>query len=315
MKFVRMLIWSAVSLSLLASAWAQKSHFDLRDPLIPAEEIVAGGPPKDGIPAIDEPRFVSAREARFLRNDDRVLALERNGVAKAYPIRILNWHEVVNDRFAGEPIVVTWCPLCGSGMVFRGESRDRPLTFGVSGLLYNSDVLLYDRQTESLWSQIMGAAVTGPMKGARLHLVPAIHTTWGEWRRRQPNSLVLSTVTGHVRDYARDPYLGYERSDRLMFPVRFKSEGFHPKERVLGVAIGQTAKAYPFVELGKRAAAAEGPLTIDDIIEGHRVRIRFDPAHETAEAFDATGEPLAATTLFWFAWFAFHPETLVYRSP
>ncbi len=298
-----------------STALAQKSSFDLHDPLVPAAEIVAGGPPKDGIPAIDKPSFVVGRSAGLLRDDDLVLALVRNGVAKAYPIRILNWHEVVNDRFGDEPIVVTYCPLCGSGMAFRSSAGDRDLTFGVSGLLYNSDVLLYDRQTNSLWSQIMATAVTGAMKGAKLTAVPVTHTTWADWRRRHRATLILSTDTGHVRDYGRDPYQGYDKSEQVMFPVRFRAEGFHPKERVLGLAIGGAAKAYPLVELGKLARGKAGPVVLEDEVGGHQIRIRFDPAHAVAEAYDHAGEPLAATTLFWFAWYAFHPATQVYRSP
>jgi hypothetical protein len=311
------LLWTVALVSSISPALAQMNGFDLRDPLVPAEAIIAGGPPKDGIPALDEPKFVAARDAGFLGQKDPVLGVVRNGIAKAYPLRVLNWHEVVNDRFGTEPIVVTYCPLCGSGMVFRAEvpgtAMPGPLTFGVSGLLYNSDVLLYDRQTESLWSQIAAKAVTGKMKGNVLESVPVVHTSWSDWRRRHPRTLVLSLDTGHNRDYGRDPYAGYELSEQLIFPVQFRSEGFHPKERVLGVSLGGAAKAYPFVELGKRAGTADGATSFDDEVGGKPVRIRFDPAHQVAEAFDASGQPIAGTTLFWFAWYAFNPATQVYR--
>jgi hypothetical protein len=147
---------------------------------IPVADIRHGGPPRDGIPAIDEPRFVSAAEARFLKPDDRVVGVVRGGVARAYPIAILNWHEVVNDRFGDEAVAVTFCPLCGTAMVFAAEAGGRQLQFGVSGLLYNSDVLLYNRQTESLWSQIMAEAVTGPMQGTRLEFLPTAHLATGQ---------------------------------------------------------------------------------------------------------------------------------------
>jgi hypothetical protein len=311
------LLWTVALVSSISPALAQMNGFDLRDPLVPAEAIIAGGPPKDGIPALDEPKFVAARDAAFLAQKDQVLGVVRNGIAKAYPLRVLNWHEVVNDRFGTEPIVVTYCPLCGSGMVFRAEvpgtAMPGPLTFGVSGLLYNSDVLLYDRQTESLWSQIAAKAVTGKMKGNVLESVPVVHTSWSDWRRRHPRTLVLSLDTGHNRDYGRDPYAGYELSEQLIFPVQFRSEGFHPKERVLGVSLGGAAKAYPFVELGKRAGTADGATSFDDEVGGQRVRIGFDRSHQVAEAFDESGQPMAATTLFWFAWYAFNPTTQVYR--
>jgi hypothetical protein len=306
-------VWAAAAAMLFAygAAFAEplRNGFDLAGALVPAEEILQGGPPKDGIPAIDRPAFVGARDATNLRPDDMVLAIVRNGIAKAYPIRILNWHEVVNDRFGADDIVITFCPLCGSGVAFESKAGGRALRFGVSGLLYNSDVLLYDRETQSLWSQIRAQAVAGPLKGGRLAAVPVLHTTWADWRVRHPDSLVLSQKTGYSRDYNGDPYAGYEKSAELMFPVRFRAEGYHPKERVLGIVLDGKAKAYPFVELAKGAGE------IADTVAGRAVRIRYSREHQSAEAFDAKGQPLVATTLFWFAWAAFHPETELYRAP
>ncbi len=286
-----------------------RNGFDLAGALVPVDEILQGGPPKDGIPAIDRPTLVGARDATELRPDDMVLAVFRNGIAKAYPIRILNWHEVVNDRFGADNVVITFCPLCGSGMVFEAKAGGRALRFGVSGLLYNSDVLLYDRETQSLWSQIRAQAVAGPLKGGHLTAVPVLHTTWADWRARHRESLVLSQKTGFSRDYERDPYAGYEESAELLFPVRFRAEGFHPKERVLGIVLDGKAKAYPFVELAKGAGE------IADTVAGRAVRIRYSREHQSAEAFDAKGQPLVATPLFWFAWAAFHPATELYRAP
>ena len=132
--------------------------FDVGNASIPVDEILPGGPPRDGIPAIDNPVFMDAQKATFLSEDDRVIGIARHGITRAYPIAILNWHEIVNDRIGQESIVVTYCPLCGTGMVFAAGSA---LSFGVSGLLYNSDVLMYDRQTDSLWSQLKMEAVSG----------------------------------------------------------------------------------------------------------------------------------------------------------
>ena len=305
-------VWAAAAAMLFAygAAFAEplRNGFDLAGALVPAEEILQGGPPKDGIPAIDRPTFVGARDATNLRPDDMVLAIVRNGIAKAYPIRILNWHEVVNDRFGADDIVITFCPLCGSGVAFESRAGRRALRFGVSGLLYNSDVLLYDRETQSLWSQIRAQAVAGPLKGGRLTAVPVLHTTWADWRARHRDSLVLSQKTGYSRDYDGDPYAGYEKSAELMFPVRFRAEGYHPKERVLGIVLEGKAKAYPFVELAKGAGE------IADTVAGRAVRIHYSREHQSAEAFDAKGQPLVATTLFWFAWAAFHPDTGIYRA-
>lgn len=276
---------------------------------IPVAEIRHGGPPRDGIPAIDEPRFVSAAAARFLTPDDRVVGIVRGGIARAYPIAILNWHEVVNDRFGDEAIAVTFCPLCGTAMVFAAEVGSRELQFGVSGLLYNSDVLLYDRQTESLWSQIMAEAVAGPMKGTRLEFLPTAHTTWADWRTRHPQTEVLSPDTGHRRNYGRDPYAHYVESDRLMFPVRFQDARLHPKEQVIGVSLGGEHKAYPFSALSRA-----GVRTLEDEISGMRVRLEFDPQARSGRVFGADGNELPSLIAFWFAWFAFHPDTAVFEE-
>jgi hypothetical protein len=286
--------------------------FDLRGALIPVTAIEQGGPPRDGIPSIDHPRFVGAA-ASGLKDGDRVLGLARRDVARAYPVRILNWHEVVNDRIADEAIAVTYCPLCGTGMAFdaRVGVGGPAASFGVSGLLYNSDVLLYDRGTESLWSQLLEQAVSGPMKGTRLTPVPLTHTTWAAWRARHPRTEVLSTDTGQARDYARDPYAGYDTVPRLMFEVQHRDDRLPLKEWVLGLRIGGQAKAYPFSALA-RGVDAQGRLP--DRVGDVPVEIRFDGKHRSAEAFDASGRPLPSVMAFWFAWYAFYPQTQVLQA-
>lgn len=287
---------------------ADRNGFELDNALVPVEDIHAGGPVRDGIPSIDRPRFVSARDADVLRGHDDVLGIVRGGVARAYPIRIMNWHEIVNDDIAGERIAITYCPLCGTGVAFASESGGRPLSFGVSGLLYNSDMLLYDRQTESLWSQIKKQAIAGPLAGRELTALPLTHTTWSAWLREHPDTEVLSTDTGYRRNYARQPYGGYETERGLYFPVANKSRRYHPKERVLGVELAGEYKAYPFAELSKTSGE------VQDRIAGQPVIIRFDRLNESARAFDAEGEQLPAMTGFWFAWYAFHPETEVFQA-
>ena len=283
--------------------------FDLRGSLVPVDEIHLGGPSKDGIPAIDRPKFVSARKAGFLKGKDQVLGLVRNGVAKAYPVPIMNWHEIVNDEFGGERVAVTYCPLCGTGVAFKSSAGGKNLSFGVSGLLYNSDVLLYDRETESLWSQLMHRAITGSMKGRKLEVLPLTHTTWRAWRREHPGTQVLSTDTGYRRDYNRDPYSGYEQERRLYFPVSAESRRYHPKERILGLEINGKYKAYPFAEL-----ARTGKREIPDNFNGQDFSVRFDRANESARIIDASGSQLPAVTSYWFAWYAFHPQTEVFRA-
>lgn len=285
-----------------------KNGFAMDGALLPVAEIVSGGPLRDGIPAIDAPAFIAASAARGLADGDRVLGILRHGFARAYPVRILNWHEIVNDRFGDEHIVVSYCPLCGTGIAFLADGALAPRTFGVSGLLYNSDVLLYDRETESLWSQIMMQAISGPLKGTPLTPVPLSHTTWQDWRARHPGTVVLSTDTGFHRDYDRDPYLGYASTRRLLFPVAARDRRYHEKERVLGVAIAGTFKAYPFSELAK----TDGDVT--DTVATESLRIRFDRQHQSATAFDMHGKELPAVTAYWFAWYAFHPETEVFQQ-
>lgn len=299
---------------ILLSVWSVadgqvKNGFDLAGALVPANEVLSGGPPRDGIPAIDAPKFVRAGVAGFLQPTDRVLGVALNGVKKAYPVSIMNWHEIVNDTFADEPVVVSYCPLCGTGIAYSATAGGRTLRFGVSGLLYNSDMLLYDRQTQSLWSQIRKQAISGALRGERLRSVPMTHTSWEDWLQRHPDTLVLSTDTGYARDYSHSPYGGYEQSANLYFPVKMRDPRHHPKEWVLGIEIDGNFKAYPFVELEKHGAP------VHDTLNGKAVVVRYDPRHRTAEAFDDSGDVLTTITSFWFAWYAFHPDTERYQAP
>ena len=299
-------------LALLVAACAfaapVRNGFDLAGADIPPKDILQGGPPRDGIPAIHDPKFLSAAEADFLNPEDRVLALELHGEARAYPIRILDWHEIVNDQIGETAFAVTYCPLCGSGVVFRADSESgKKLSFGVSGLLYKSDVLLYDRETESLWSQILRRAVTGPLKGEKLNSLPAVHATWREWRERHPQTKVLSTNTGYVRDYKRSPYGDYDSSRSIYFPVGPDAPRFHPKEPTLGVESGGAFKAYPFSELRKH-----GRAEFADRVGNASVTIVWNEKDSTAEM---RPHPEAEfLRLFWFAWFAFHPETEIFAA-
>lgn len=309
--FISSIIFTLITGSLNAAA-ATMNGFNLVGALVPVTEILSGGPPKDGIPAIDKPVFVKASVAKNMRDDERVLAITRNGISKAYPISIMNYHEIVNDRFGDEAIAVTYCPLCGSGVAFKTELAGYQLQFGVSGLLYNSDVLLYDRRTNSLWSQLLSKAITGPLKGNELTRIPIEHTTWADWRTQNPDTLVLSQDTGYRRDYKDNPYAGYDEHEGVYFPVSFRAQGYHPKEQVLGIQINNQAKAYPFVELAK--AAKQNVAEIKDEVAGQVITVRFDKTHRAVKAFDAEGKQIAGTTLYWFAWFTFNPKTTVFKA-
>jgi hypothetical protein len=174
-----------------------------------AANVVPGGPGKDGIPAIDRPRF-SAPGPGLPAEDDVVFGLVHGGQTRAYPQLILVWHEIVNDGFADGPLSITYCPLAGSVVGYRGSAPDgRPYTFGTTGDLVNSSLLMYDRQTGSTWPQILGEAITGPARGRFLEAVPLEWTTWGHWRTAHPGTRVLSTATGYLRRYGTDPYGSY----------------------------------------------------------------------------------------------------------
>ncbi|MEX0942810.1 MAG: DUF3179 domain-containing protein [Pseudomonadales bacterium] len=290
---------------------ATKNGFVINDPLIPIDEIVSGGPPRDGIPAINQPKFVPASAASFMDAGDRVLGVIIDDVARAYPVKILDWHEVVNDQIGSQYFVVTYCPLCGSGMVFATNAAETRLLFGVSGLLYDSDVLLFDRNTESLWSQLMGKAVSGQLKGIELPQLPALHTTWADWRQRYPDAEVLSTDTGFRRNYSRSPYINYHKTRRLYFEVSKKAPGdLHTKELVLGVRTDEGTKAYPF-----SALEAHGKASFVDELGGRSLTIHWNGDAGTAWAVDGNGEVLPTTIAYWFAWYTFYPESLVFSSP
>lgn len=285
-----------------------KNGFDLGDALVPPGQIVSGGPGRDGIPAIDRPRFAAAGAAGAPAPDDRVLGVSYNGVSKAYPVRVLNWHEVVNDDFDGTPVVVTYCPLCGTGIAYLAQTGEIPLDFGVTGLLYNSDMLLYDRQTESVWSQIRNQAVAGPLKGERLVPLVLMHTRWQDWQQDHPDTLVMTTETGYRRDYSRDPYAGYDETRKIWFPVRTTDDRYPPKALVLGLEQAGQFKAYPFAELPGSGGS------VQDTFAGQRIVVHYDPENTKAYAMGANGLPLPGITAYWFAWFAFHPDTEVFTA-
>jgi hypothetical protein len=284
---------------------AGPNGFDINEPLVPHSDILLGGPPRDGIPAIDKPVFLRAKRAK-LATSDEVLGIVVEGVAKAYPIAILNWHEIVNDRLGDEGVVISFCPLCGTGVAFSADVKGEMLSFGVSGLLYNSDVLLYDRKTDSLWSQLLNKAISGPLKGETLQMLPLMHTTWGEWRKQQPNTLVLSRNTGYGADYNRDPYQGYAARPGLYFPVAKRNARYHPKERVIGIELDGQFKAYPMVELAKVGRE------LKDDFQGRRLLVRYDAANQSASIYDEGDQLMPTVTAFWFAWYAFHPEGAIF---
>jgi hypothetical protein len=213
---------------------------------VPLDQIVSGGPPPDGIPSIDAPRFVSASNASaWLADDyDSVIGINLNGDARAYPLQILVWHEIVNDVVGGVPVAITYCPLCYSTQAFVRQINGTTVQFGTSGKLYNNNLVMYDRLTRSLWSQVWGEAIAGNLTGHRLQRVPIDVTTWGAWRRLHPDTLVLSRQTGFVRDYNDDPYGAYYFTNAIYFPLSHLDSRLSAKTVVLGLTIDGSSRAY-----------------------------------------------------------------------
>jgi hypothetical protein len=239
----------------------------LPEPAVPLDELRPGGPPPDGIPPIDEPRFVSAAAADFLADNEPVLAFELDGEARAYPVQILIWHEIVNDTVAGVPVAITYCPLCNSAVAYDRRVGDRVLTFGTSGLLYNSALVMWDRQTETLWSHFTGRAVVGVLTGTELETYAMATIGWRAWRDAHPDGLVLSRETGHDRDYGQNPYPGYDDITARPFLFEGVVDGrFTAMTRVVGIEGGGDAVAIPLVELQDagvvRVEVGGAPVTV-----------------------------------------------------
>ncbi len=249
---------------------AQTLRTDVTKALVPLEEIRPGGPPPDGIPAIDRPVFVApATAAEWLAPKEPVLALEIRGDARTYPLQILMWHEIVNDTVGGTPVVVTYCPLCNSGLVFERRVEGALLDFGTSGKLYKSDLVMYDRQTHSLWAQLEGRAIVGQRAGTRLRPLPANTLAFADWHAAHATGRVLSRETGHQRRYGGNPYVGYDEPGLgpFLFDGRLDPRR-PPKERVVGVAIGDARRAYPWPVV----AAAR---VVHDTLGGERLVIFY----------------------------------------
>jgi hypothetical protein len=280
--------------------------FDVSNAIIPENEILSGGPPRDGIPSIDAPKFVRPEKADYMRPDDIVISLTHGSETRGYPLRILVWHEIANDRIGDLNVAVTYCPLCGTAMAFDRAAGERVMTFGVSGLLYNSDFLMYDRETESLWSQLAMKAVAGPLVNTELEWLPSEHLTWQAWRKKFPNGKVLSTETGHARDYTSSPYEGYEATERTLFPVPQTRDELPNKEWVIGIVLNGEAKGYP-------VGALPPKTPLQDEVGAQKITISYDPAARRPEVLDDTGNPIPYVMVYWFAWQAFYPETQLWK--
>lgn len=249
--------------------------------LVPCDDIVSGGPGKDGIPSLDFPDFVTASEAdERLTDDEIVIGLYINGVAKAYPYNILNWHEIANDAFGDQKVSITYCPLTGSGILYKLENLD-DTTLGVSGKLYENNLIMYDRNTDSYYSQMIGSGIMGENLGLNLERGVTVETTYGAWKAMYPDTLVLSRSTGFTRNYDRYPYGGYYTDNSIYFPSSFRSDPspiadfYETKTLTLVLDILDTTNLISFNE-----------LVLDPAFEIDGAAIFFDQGARTALAFD-----------------------------
>lgn len=232
---------------------------DLSRHSIDLSSLRPGGPPKDGIPSIDQPSFVTVEEAAsWVSPHEPVIALRHRGEARAYPLQILTFHEIVNDEIGGTPVAVTFCPLCYSAIVFERVLQGEPVEFGVSGLLRKSDLVMYDRRTESLWQQLTGEAVVGTLTGTTLDRLPAQILSFEQFRAAFPEGRVLSRDTGYDRSYGNNPYAGYDDVDEPPFAFRGEvDDRLPPKMKVVTVTIGGESVAYPVKQTRKRGVVAD----------------------------------------------------------
>ena len=316
------------------------------------KNIISGGPPPDGIPPIENPKFVSVKDADdFLNNNDIVFGIVYGNEIKAYPQKILVWHEIVNDEFNGEKISVTYCPLTGSVIGFKGELKDGNVTtFGTSGNLVNSNLVMYDRNSKTWWPQVLSQAIAGQRKGEELESVSLVWATWEKWKGRYPNSLVLSQETGFIRPYGNDPYGSYLSTGNYydsggpFFPVMRTNNTFSDKKVIIGVkvsnltlAIGKDEvklKNIANIDLGNEKLVAIYDKDLDDVRVFSRVvdNKTLDFKFENGRIFDsltnsewtALGNSVSGTlsgnqltqiasmNVMWFGWYAFYPETQVY---
>ena len=326
--------------------------------IVPLDQIVNGGPPPDGIPSIDNPKFVTVQEAgNFLSDSDLVLGININCDIRVYPLLILVWHEIVNDNVGGVPVAITYCPLCFTSQVFNRTLDNNGkgilmLQFGTSGKLYNSNLVMYDRTSKSLWSQALGEGIVGKYAGQKLQRIPFDIAYWKDWTQAYPNSKILSKDTGFSRPYGADPYGDdYYTSDQLYFPVSNRDPRMSLKEKVIGFEYGEEQDTIAY-----RLQQIESSKVINDKINGKSIALfSMHPAMVRAfsrlvdgnvldfqynansnnnkiidkqtgsewnfEGMAITGAMKGKQLLrlpfdegFWFEWAAFHPKTAIYSG-
>lgn len=262
---------------------------------VPLSDFRGGGPGRDGIPPIDTPKFETLPQAgTWLRSQEPVIFVQVGADARAYPLQILIWHEIVNDEIGGTPVAITFCPLCNTAIVFSRRLDGRVLDFGTTGNLRLSDLVMWDRQTESWWQQATGEGVVGELAGRSLEMVPASLIAWSEFRQQRPQGRVLSRDTGFRRDYGRNPYVGYDDVSQSPFLYSGPADGrLRPMERVVTVSLGPEHVAYPFAALRERSVVA-------DRVNGQAIVIFSQPGASSAldAAQIASSRDVGATAVY-----------------
>jgi hypothetical protein len=289
-----------------ADAKEPLNGFEIERQTVPREAIVPGGPGRDPLPEA-KAEYVAAGDASWVAAETPVIGVAAGGQARAYPVHLMEYHQIVSDELGGVPLMVTYDPLTGTPRAFRRDLDGKTLHFGISGLVYNSNFLLYDRETESLWSQFRGEAVSGKLSGKKLARLPVRQETLARWLERHPESRVLVRPRPKEIDYRYSPYKAYWLEDRIPFPVLARDPRFHAKELVLGVEVQGKTRAY----LG--SLVARDDHRVEDEFQGRKIRIEYDP--DAAVFVWDVPDDVTVTDAYWFAWKAFHPDTDVWHDP
>jgi len=267
---------------------------------IPFKSLMQACPARDCIPSIDKPEFVAVKFVDYMQDNDLLLILTHNGITRAYPTRILDHHEIVNDWIGQDPIAVTYCPLCGSGLAFDRRLDGQVLEFGVSSLLHNSDLVMYDRRAESLWQQITGEAFAGKYRGRQLKSLPLAMVEWGSWFPENPDARVLTVDDVKTDRYQKVAYGDYAQSKHLYMPVSATDARLHPKRVIYALEIGDQALA-----IDARWLAKEKHWS--NVIDKQKLVVDFGVDGVVSASLDDHLLPI--TRMYWFAWYSFHPDT------
>lgn len=315
---------------------------------IPRNQVFDGGPGKDGIPALENPEMIDPSQASYLNPDDLVIGYRSGEEVRAYSHKVLDWHEIINDQVYVDALAVTYCPLTGTAIGWDRMIENTLTTFGVSGLLYNSNLIPYDRATDSNWSQMRLDCVNGTLIGKRITTFPLVETTWKTWQAMYPDTKVVSTNTGHSRNYERYPYGDYRTNhNNLIFPVGNEDDRLPNKDRVLGVIVDGKVRVYPLHDFGNEVKVVQEEFKGRSLVVvgstasnfamafDNRKEAIFSPLQnalpavmedEQGNRYEVFGEVVSGPDLgerllpttsyigYWFAWAGFYPELSLYRG-